>query len=213
MYALYINPETKQYFGFNCQSCNDGASQYQKEKIIRNMVRTKSSLYTMNLATCNVYNNENSVKNVNWNQSSDRNVAHIQKNVVPTHASSTKRTITRNRPGAGSPGGVGVDVKHGSYERRLARLKGKSCAKNMVASCNTTANYDKDETYVEFEFQVGDYCWALRTNLGPFYKAQIMAIDLTNDIYTIQFINDYGNPDGTDEYRSKEELLIYTCSC
>ena len=86
---------------------------------------------------------------------SDRNNAHVQKNVVPTHASSTKRTVTRNRPGAGSPGGTGVDVKHGSYERRLARLKGKSCAKNMVASCNTTANYDKVETYVEFVFRVG----------------------------------------------------------
>jgi hypothetical protein len=212
MFALYIDPQTKQYYGYNCQSCTDGVSQFQKEKIIRNMVRTKSSLYTMNLATCNIYNNENSVANVNWNQMSDRNHAHVQKNVVPTRGSSTRQTITRNRPGAGSPGGAGVDVKHGSYERRLARLKGKSCAKNMVANCNTSANYNKAETYVEFEFQVGDYCWALRSNLGPFYKARIMDV-LPNDIYLIQFIAENYFPDGVDMYRRKDELLIFTSSC
>jgi hypothetical protein len=211
MQALYINPDTKQRFGFGCQSCTDGSSKYQTDKIIRNMVRTRASLYTMNLATCNVYNNVNSVNNVNWNQMSDRNNAHIQKNIVPTRASSTRQTITRNRPGAGSPGGVGVDVKHNSYDRHLARLKGKSCSKNMVASCNTSANYDAVDTYVVFEFIVGDFCWALNNTLGPFFKAQIM--DITNDVYTIQFMNEYGVPDGVDVLRSKTELLVYVCSC
>jgi hypothetical protein len=42
------------------------------------------------------------------------------------HGSSTKHTIVRNRPGAMSPGGVGVDIKHNSYDRYLNRLKGKS---------------------------------------------------------------------------------------
>ena len=213
MQSLYINPDTKQRFGFGCQSCTDGASKYQTDKIIRNMVRTRASLYTMNLATCNVYNNINSVNNVNWNQMSDRNNAHIQKNIVPTRASSTRQTITRNRPGAGSPGGVGVDVKHNSYDRHLARLKGKSCSKNMVASCNASANYDVVSTYVVFEFMVGDFCWALNNTLGPFFKAKIMAIDYNNDVYTIQFMNEYGVPDGVNVNRSKNELLVYVCSC
>jgi hypothetical protein len=42
------------------------------------------------------------------------------------HTSSTKHTITRNRPGAMSPGGIGVDIKHNSYQRYLNKLKGKA---------------------------------------------------------------------------------------
>lgn len=213
MFALYINPNTKQRYDFNCESCLDGATKYQTDKIIRNMVRCPASLYTMNLATCNVYNTSNQVNTTNWNQSSDRNNAHIQTNIVPSRSSSTKHTITRARPGAGSPGGSGVDVKHGSYDRYLARKKGKSCSKNMVASCNTTANYETNITNIVFEYSVGDFVWALRSNLGPFYKAQIMSIVVPNQSYVIQFINDNGNPDGTDYQVFKDELLIYTCGC
>ena len=43
---------------------------------------------------------------------------------VPTRGNSTKSTITANRPGAMTPGGQGVDVKHGSYHRYLAKKKG-----------------------------------------------------------------------------------------
>ena len=212
MFALYINPETKQRFGFSCQSCTDGISTYQKDKIIRNMVRTPASLYTMNLATCNVYNNSNKVNTINWKQSSDRNIAHTQTNVVPSRASSTKHTITRARPGAGSRGGTGVDIKHGSYDRYLSRLKGKSCSKNMVASCNTTAVYDTISTSVEFEFSVGEYAWALHDSLGPFFKCQIMSV-VEDGSYIIQFIGENGLPDGIDYTCSKDELLIYSCAC
>tara|TARA_Y100000816_G_scaffold107699_1_gene75110 strand:+ start:689 stop:1000 length:312 start_codon:yes stop_codon:yes gene_type:complete len=43
--------------------------------------------------------------------------------VVPRAPNSTKRTKTSLRPGALAPGGVGVDVKHNSYDRYLARKK------------------------------------------------------------------------------------------
>ena len=102
-----------------------------------------ASVFTMNLGALNVYERPNldykvvdvSGSNyivspgVNWNQMSDRKEPHIQ--VVKTGsgsgygASSTKRTITRNRPGAMSPGGSGVDIKHNSYDRYLNRLKAK----------------------------------------------------------------------------------------
>ena len=132
-----------------CRSCNKNmasnnpATQYQRQKIIQNTVRVKSSLYTMNLAALSVYQRPsltyNLVENsgttyiapptVNWNQMSDRKEPHVQ--VVKTasgsayRASSTKHTITRLRPGALSPGGSGVDIKHNSYERYLNRIKGK----------------------------------------------------------------------------------------
>jgi hypothetical protein len=41
------------------------------------------------------------------------------------HASSTRSVITRLRPGALSPGGLGVDIKHNSYDRYLNRIKGR----------------------------------------------------------------------------------------
>tara|TARA_B100000927_G_C16450696_1_gene463696 strand:+ start:706 stop:1017 length:312 start_codon:yes stop_codon:yes gene_type:complete len=43
--------------------------------------------------------------------------------VVTRRPNSTKRTKTSLRPGALAPGGVGVDVKHNSYDRYLARKK------------------------------------------------------------------------------------------
>ena len=55
---------------------------------------------------------------------------------VPTRGNSTKTTITGNRPGAMTPGGEGVDVKHGSYHRYLAKKKGSVLTKPPV-SINT----------------------------------------------------------------------------
>ena len=43
---------------------------------------------------------------------------------VPTRGNSTRTTITSNKPGGMVPGGAGVDVKHGSYHRYLAKKKG-----------------------------------------------------------------------------------------
>lgn len=133
-----------------CSGCNknlasnDPVSLYQKQKIIQKTVRVPSSLFTMNLASLNTYqspptnyklidvNGSTYISSpyVNWNQMSDRRQPHIQ--FVKSGsgsgygASSTKRTITRLRPGALSPGGSGVDIKHNSYERYLNRIKGKA---------------------------------------------------------------------------------------
>jgi hypothetical protein len=129
---------------------NDPATQYQIQKIIQNTVRVKSSLYTMNLAALSVYQRPNTIyklvdnsgatyvvpPSVNWNQMSDRKEPHVQ--VVKTGsgstygASSTRHTITRLRPGALSPGGSGVDIKHNSYDRYLNRLKGKGPVRRGV---------------------------------------------------------------------------------
>ena len=205
MIALNINPATKEVFEQTCQRCSDGVTQMQTQKVIRNMVRMPASLNTLNVATCNVYNTTNSARTVNWNQMSDRNVAHIQQHIVPSRGDSTRSTLTRARPGACSAGGAGVDVKHGSYDRYLARLKGKSC------------NPVKKSTDVQlltsvFNFSVGNFCWALRYPPdGPFYKAVITAI--SGDLHTIQFIvNGVADP-SSEVIKSKSDLLIYACSC
>ena len=119
------------------------ASQYQKQKIIQNTVRVYASLYMMNLGALSAYQKPlityqnleqagtyyQNAPFVNWNQMSDRPTP--SKQVVKTGSgsaygsSSTKHTVVRNRPGAMSPGGTGVDIKHNSYHRYLNRLKAK----------------------------------------------------------------------------------------
>ena len=114
-----------------CLSCNgnlsagDPASQYQRLKIIQNTVRVPSSLYTSDLGALNVYQFPQSATGVNWNQMSDKSNRHSQPVNVSSHGSSTRRTITRHRPNASTPGGLGVDIKHNSYYRYMDRLKAK----------------------------------------------------------------------------------------
>ena len=169
------------------------------------MVRMPASLQTMNVASANVYNDCNPSFSPNWNQQSDRNIAHIQRVIVPSHGSSTKRTLTRARPGACSAGGAGVDVKHGSYDRYLARLKGKSCNPVKVST-------DVQMLTTSVDFEVNDFCWALRDSMqGPFYKAVIMEI-LPNSQYRIQFLVN-GIVDGQNYIKNKSDLLLYTCTC
>jgi hypothetical protein len=137
--SLYNN-YPKEYY--RCSSCdtnltsNTPANQYQRQKIIQNTVRVPSSLYTMNLGSLSAYQKpDNAFYKVNWNQMSDRAVPSVQKsNATGTryHSSSTKHTITRLRPGAMSPGGVGCDIKHNSYDRYLNKLKGKSVLRRGV---------------------------------------------------------------------------------
>ncbi len=137
----------------NCNNnlaSNNPASQYQRQKLIQNTVRVSSSNYTMNLASLSSYNSplptpqivEQSgsyyvvPKNTYWNQMSDRATPSIQKTVVASgsgyHSSSVKHSITRDRPGAMSPGGLGVDIKHNSYDRYLNKLKGKSVLRKGI---------------------------------------------------------------------------------
>lgn len=104
---------------------------------IWNTVRIPASEYTMNRAALNVYtpaimNPSAGYYGVNWNQSSDRAVAGIVHANVPSHASSTHQSVTRMRPGSTSAAGKGVDVKHGSYDRYLARLKGRSVLRTQT---------------------------------------------------------------------------------
>lgn len=136
--------------GNTCRGCNqnlasnDPASQYQRQKLIQNTVRVHSSLYTMNLAGLSGYQkplNKSQLVEQNgsfyiapakvyWNQMSDRARPANQLTKVASgstyHTSSTRHTITRHRPGAMSPGGVGVDIKHNSYDRYLNKIKGKA---------------------------------------------------------------------------------------
>jgi hypothetical protein len=118
------------------------------QKRIWHRIGVPESLYLSDLAALTVVGNASNVPqiitgqhgqvlwspktNLNWNQSSDRAVPHIQVVNVPSRGNSTRTTLTRNRPGASTPGGRGVDIKHGSYARYLAKKK----AGNVVTRPN-----------------------------------------------------------------------------
>lgn len=122
---------------YRCRNCdtnmtsNTPANQYQKLKLMQKTVRVPSSLYTMNLGSLSAYAKPTvATENVCWNQMSDRPFPSVQKVVTSSGSAyggnSLRRSLVRSRPGAQSPGGKGVDIKHNSYERRLNRLKGKN---------------------------------------------------------------------------------------
>jgi hypothetical protein len=137
----------------NCNGvCNPNASNEITQKRIWKQVRVQSSLYAMVKSNINVIGTlDNSPLStnykVNWNQSSDRNKPSIQSNIIYSRGSSTAKSITRNRPGSCSSGGQGVDIKHNSYDRYLARLKGNVVKTNNIIPLITPISGNKVNSY------------------------------------------------------------------
>ena len=125
-----------QPFYYRLRKCNTAltgdspAEKYQKLKLIQNTVRVPSSLYISNLSSLSAYKSAiNTPQGVCWNQMSDRPYPSSQIATVPTGYGNSKNnkhnSVTSSRPGCQTPGGVGCDIKHNSYDRYLNRLKGK----------------------------------------------------------------------------------------
>jgi hypothetical protein len=130
--------------GYRCRGCNTQAltgntpaDQYQKQKLIQNTVRVYESLYTMNLGSLSSYvRKPKDVYNVGWNQQSDRAYPSIQPALVKTGFNNSlngrHHSYTSSRPGTQTPGGIGCDIKHNSYDRYLNKLKGKKVLRRGV---------------------------------------------------------------------------------
>lgn len=105
-----------------------------------NTVRVTSSEYAMNRSALHVGNDTSTRTAQGNNQSSDRAVASVVANVnAPSRGNSRTSSITRIRPGSLTPGGTGVDIKHNSYARYLARIKGTELLKEET-SCQTISD-------------------------------------------------------------------------
>lgn len=147
---IYNNPN--KLFGLNpfyyrwrvCDTNLNGntpADQYQKLKLIQNTVRVPTSLYTSNLGPLNAYQKPSAATyGVCWNQMSDRPVPSVQKATIPTGFNNSLNgrhsSVTSSKPGGQTPGGVGCDIKHNSYDRYLNRLKGKGPLRRGVIPAN-----------------------------------------------------------------------------
>ena len=122
---------------FTCETCADLTSAYAviTQKRIQRTVRVSGSAYTASLAPQHVRDPASDIVPIPWNQASDRAAAGVVAHNVPSRgASSTHCTLTRARPGACSAPGKGVDIKHGSYDRYLAKLKGRTVARTCAAT-------------------------------------------------------------------------------
>lgn len=109
-----------------------------KNKVITNLVRIPASLYMSNLesvvASHDLFANLTDktkhyyIGHPGSSQASDRarfSGSRLKFNrTVPSRGDSTKRSQTSMRPGSQAPGGIGVDVKHNSYQRYLLKKKG-----------------------------------------------------------------------------------------
>ena len=204
---------------------NDLASQYQRQKIIQNTVRVYASLYTMNLAGLSGYQKPLNVPQLveqagthyivpaktYWNQMSDRARPSNQVTKVASGStSSTRHTITRNRPGAMSPGGIGVDIKHNSYNRYLNKIKGKAPLRrgvinysdfvspiyggkimktSIINNCNCSDDSKEDKLIYNSNNNLQDKILSVRYtfNIGDFVWAKKFETD--TNLYKGEIIN------------------------
>jgi hypothetical protein len=140
-----------------CNGCSDGLPGTATQRRIQNTVRVSQSEYLENLAGLNVFTPAIAKYGfVNWNQGSDRaEPGRVQRNVPSHNANSTKTSVTRMRPGSCSAAGQGVDIKHGSYARYLARIKGRGPYRTQLVPApvplegNKTRKYGISNSYSE----------------------------------------------------------------
>tara|TARA_Y100000991_G_scaffold213288_1_gene198756 strand:- start:6201 stop:6779 length:579 start_codon:yes stop_codon:yes gene_type:complete len=125
------------------------------EKQIQKTVRVSTSEYLMNKSSLNVAEQRKGITNGLNNQSSDRLNRAVAKAVVPSRGNSSSGSVTRLRPGSLRPGGQGVDVKHNSYDRYLARLKGRKVLRQNAEP--TGVNYG-DVNTIKFNIVTSCKC-------------------------------------------------------
>ena len=175
---------------------NTPAAAYQRNQIIDRTVRLPASMFTMNLGSLSA-----SVQKT-WHPQSDR--AAPSRQMYHTTASS--------RPGGQSPGGVGCDVKHGSYDRYLNRLKAGHLKRGptIVSGCacdKTNVYFDPnpivppvDVPYTK-SYIVEEIVYRLFE--GVYYQAIIIANNEDNT-YDIRYTDD-----NTEETVTGDELKSY----
>jgi hypothetical protein len=115
----------------HCPTCNNISTTIgdHTEKIIQRKVRQDSSSRTDVMKTRSAKDKNGCTTKWSWNNQSSSSMASIiNSNNVPSRGNSTRTSLTRNRPGASSAPGRGVDVKHNSYERYLLKRKNKNLA-------------------------------------------------------------------------------------
>lgn len=128
-----------------------GVSQNQMNSILSSItIRGPNSNFSFALSDrqySRIWGNEFNIRN----QSDRKNPHYTINNNVPSRGSSTKSSITANRPGSTAPGGRGVDIKHGSYARYLGKIKANNISENTT---NLQVNNRRVTNNKSFRFSI-----------------------------------------------------------
>jgi surface protein len=183
---------TDRWTGMNSNLASmDAPSQYQRLKLIQNTVRVDASSYSMNRGALNVYETQpNNANVVGWNQMSDRTQPHEQ-----AVRMSMKSSVSI-RPGNMSPGGIGCDIKHNSYDRYLARLKGAGPLRkdNLPIDYGVPITFDpKNPIYggKTVKTSIGTSSCACGRLVGPFVKQFAYSFTYTGPLQLPEFFVQY----------------------
>ena len=142
IYVAYCRECSGNYFLNNvidCKSCIDNKSHnsFITQKKIQKQTGVAESTYINNLVPYEVTKNQNNYKFDKNNvlklakNNSDRlylsnSMSNLSSYSINRNTSSLKGSKTSLKPGSLAPGGIGVDSKHASYDRHLAKLKAKN---------------------------------------------------------------------------------------
>ena len=145
-----------------CKGCIDNSSfdKFTIQKKIQKQTGVASSTYNNNLVPYQVtkaqQNYINQINGIGVSQASDRNkssAANMQ--IINRNTSSLRGSRTSLKPGSLAPPINGVDVKHGSYDRHLAKLKAKSLKPQSLPSL-PPAKYGNKQNNISI-FNYGNY--------------------------------------------------------
>ena len=144
-YVAYCRECSGNYFlndVVGCKSCDcsincSSHNSFITQKKIQKQTGVAESTYINNLVPYQVTKNQNNYKFDKNNVSklaknnSDRlylsnSMSSLSSYSINRNTSSLKGSKTSLKPGSLAPGGIGVDSKHASYDRHLAKLKAKS---------------------------------------------------------------------------------------
>ena len=209
---------TDRWTGMNSNLTSmDAPSQYQRLKLIQNTVRVDASSYSMNRGALNVYETQpDNIAIVGWNQMSDRTQPHVQS------AHMSMKSSVSIRPGNMSPGGIGCDIKHNSYDRYLARLK----AAGPLRKDNLSLTYGQSITFdpanpiyggKTVKTSIGTSLCACGPLIGPFVKIFSYTFDVVAPTMTKQplMLVNYKPRGPINDYTNyipiiKNDALLYT---
>lgn len=145
-----------------CKGCIDNSSfdTFITQKKIQKQTGVASSTYNNNLVPYQVtkaqQNYINQLNGTGAHPASDRNESSAKNmQIINRNTSSLRGSRTSLKPGSLAPPINGVDVKHGSYDRHLAKLKAKSL-KPQSSLTNSKPLYGNKQNNISI-FNYGNY--------------------------------------------------------
>lgn len=152
-----------------CNTCISGCDascqalfSFTIQKRIQKQTGVSSSTYNNNLVPYQVTKNQGNYKSQGLpnfaSQASDRNKPSgltSRHQIINRNTSSLHGSRTSLKPGSLAPPNNGVDVKHGSYDRHLAKLKAKSL-KPRSSTINQNPTYGNKQNNISI-FNYGTY--------------------------------------------------------